>query len=75
VRIITRECAQFIPTSGRPWIRTLHCQPPGKLCEAASGTNTQGIERSSLDAKKNKLRKVRGTVRMNVQQGDCSIMI
>ena len=75
--IITRECAQGSVIHSDAWpaysilmsLGFIHCtvNHQENYVSPASGTNTQGIERSWLDAKIKILRKTRGTTELLLQ--------
>jgi len=77
VPIITRECAQGLVIHSNEWpaystlkpLGFIHCtvNHQENYVNPASGTNTQGIECSWLDAKIKMLRKMRGTTELLLQ--------
>ena len=77
VPIITRECAQGSVIHSNEWpaysilksLGFIHCtvNHQENYVNPASRTNTQGIERSWLDAKIKILRKMRGTTELLLQ--------
>jgi hypothetical protein len=77
VSIITQECAQGSVIHSNEWPAYSTLKSLGFIhstvnhqenyVNPASGTNTQGIERSWLDAKIKILRKMRGTTEMLLQ--------
>ena len=77
VPIITRECAQGSVIHSDEWLAYsilkslgfIHCtvNHQENYVNPASGTNTQGIERSWLDAKIKIMRKMRGTAEQLLQ--------